>query len=57
MKPAIGPVSMSKLNIFVAGLEYNTEVSLMRTLPIIARFHEEPMNNIKDTANMHFTYF
>ena len=37
------------------GVEYKaeSEVSLMCTLIITARFHMEPMNNIKVTANMY----
>ena len=46
---------MSELKVGAEGLEYNSEseVGLLLTLIIIARFHMEPMNNIKATVNMH----
>ena len=54
MKLAVGPLSMSKVEMCTEGLEYNaeSEVSLMHTLTIIARFHVEHMNNTKVTANI-----
>ena len=51
-------LSMSKVKVCAEELEYNaeSEVRLMHVLPtIIARFHVEPMNNIKVTANMYIT--
>ena len=57
MKPAVGPLYPRGKAVCADGLEYSaeSEVSLMRTITIIAKFHVEPMNNIKVTANMCIT--